>query len=94
MAMLEAMAHSLPVVVTNVGAIPEVIENGVNGRIYEPGDVEALISCLQELLSDSDKCLTIGQAAREAVIQGFSIEKSVELLKNVYAPLLSGLRNG
>ncbi len=53
-AVLEALAAGLPLVTTPVGGIPEVIENGVNGVLIEPGDVEALAAGLLRLLDDED----------------------------------------
>lgn len=51
---LEAMAHGLPIVTTNVGAIPEYIENNINGIIIEPDDSNALVKGILNLYNDED----------------------------------------
>lgn len=58
----EALSYSLPVVATNVGAIPDIVTDGRNGYLVEPGDVEGLANKLSELLSDPDKCRQFGRA--------------------------------
>ena len=50
----EAMAHGLPVVATNVSAIPEIVRNGENGILVPPGNVEALTEALAELLDNAE----------------------------------------
>ncbi len=54
MAVLEALAAGLPLVTTPVGGIPEVVRDGVNGIIVEPGDVGAAASAIVRLLEDND----------------------------------------
>lgn len=65
MALLEAMAWGLPSIVTRVGAIPEVVTDGVEAFVIEPGDVEALTERLTQLLSDARLRATMGRSARE-----------------------------
>jgi glycosyltransferase involved in cell wall biosynthesis len=49
---LEALAHGTPVIATPVGAIPELIQDGVQGRLVPVGDVEALAAALREAQDD------------------------------------------
>jgi glycosyltransferase involved in cell wall biosynthesis len=51
-AVLEAMAAGLPVITTRVGGIPELIEDGVEGFLIAPGDVEALADRITRLIRD------------------------------------------
>ena len=52
---LEAMAYALPCVGTNVGAIPELVEDGVTGRTVPPGEVPALAAALRDLAADPER---------------------------------------
>lgn len=52
LSMLEAMAYALPVVVTDVGGIPETITDGKEGIMIQPGDIEALVAALARLIAN------------------------------------------
>ena len=84
MSMLEAMAAGIPVVMTRVGAIPEVIEDGVNGLLYDAGDTDALSACLVTLLSDDEQARGIGDRGRETVAAEYSIAVAVRRLLDLY----------
>lgn len=75
MALLEAMAWGLPSVVTRVGAVPEVVTDGVEAFIVEPGDVEALTHRLAKLLSDAGLRSAMGRSARGRMREAFGIER-------------------
>jgi glycosyltransferase involved in cell wall biosynthesis len=92
MAMLEAMAHGLPVIATRVGAIPEVVTDGVEGFLIEPGDVVALADRLVQIERDPSLRHRMGVAARKRVEQGYSIETMVERLMAVYNEVLTGTK--
>jgi L-malate glycosyltransferase len=64
LAALEAMACETPVIATNVGGLPEVVENGVDGYLVEPGDVKTAGKYAIELLSRADRGREMGQLAR------------------------------
>jgi glycosyltransferase involved in cell wall biosynthesis len=67
MALLEAMGYGLPCITTRVGGIPEVVENGVNGIMVEPGDIRALTAAAVELSTDSEARTRLGQSASATV---------------------------
>lgn len=69
MSMLEAMAWQLPVIVTPVGGIPEVIQSGVNGLLVQPGQQAELVEAMCQLILSETLRLRIGQAARNTVSQ-------------------------
>jgi glycosyltransferase involved in cell wall biosynthesis len=64
LAALEAMACEVPVVATNVGGLPEVVEHGVNGYLFTPRIVETGAKHALEILSRPDRGRSMGQAAR------------------------------
>ena len=65
--LMEAMASRLPVVATRLAGIPELVEDGVSGRVVPPGDSAALAAALAELLSDPDLRARMGTAGRAKV---------------------------
>ncbi|MBZ5662366.1 MAG: N-acetyl-alpha-D-glucosaminyl L-malate synthase BshA, partial [Acidobacteriia bacterium] len=64
LAALEAMACEVPVIATDVGGLPEVVEDGVDGYLVEPGDVRAAAEHAIEILSRADRGREMGQRAR------------------------------
>lgn len=84
MSLLEAMAAELAVVSTPVGGIPDLIEDGVNGFMVQPGDIDSLAARLVALLTNPDQRLAVAAKARETVIQRFSVEEVLSRLEEVY----------
>ena len=64
---IEAMSCGLPVVATQVGGIPELIEDRVNGRLVPPGNYELLAESIIELLQDDKQRNQMGRMARQSV---------------------------
>jgi glycogen synthase len=79
---LEAMSSAKPLVATRAGGIPEYVEEGKTGLIVEPGNAEALSAALIDLLSNNEKRLRFGEAARTRVLQVFD---KVEVAKESIA---------
>lgn len=69
---LEAGACRKPVVATRVGGIPEVVEDGVNGFLVEPGDVDALTARVAALIGDPSLRTRMGEAGRTRVEKDFT----------------------
>lgn len=70
-AVLEAMAAGLPSVVTCVGAVPEIMTDGVTGFVIPPGDGAALLDRLDRLVADAGLRRSLGAAARERCREQF-----------------------
>lgn len=81
MAVLEAMAAGLPVVVTPVGALPELVRDGVRGRLVPVGDADALFTVLRECLQQPEWMRRTGERNRQWVFQEFSIERVLKSLE-------------
>ncbi len=82
--LLEAMARRVPVVASDVGGIPEVITDGVDGRLVPPGDAPALAAAITELLRDPELARRLGEAGRRTVEERFSIDAQVWRIQDVY----------
>jgi glycosyltransferase involved in cell wall biosynthesis len=90
---LEAMASGLATVASNVGGIPEAIEDGVSGLLVPPRDPKRLAEALSFLLRDVPARMRIGQVARERVVQKFGIEQQVSRTERMYVELCDALRS-
>ena len=86
--LLEAMACGKPVVASQVGGIPEIIQNGKNGILVPPQDSLSLKKSIEQLVHNKAKREDLGQAARNRVLDKFSLEKTYELLKFLYSIVL------
>lgn len=86
--LLQAAACGLPIVASAAGGIPEIVRDGVNGRLVAPGDASALARAMIELLGDPARRRQMGQAGRRIVEAEYSIETMVEGNLEVYRALL------
>jgi len=83
---MEAMAAGLPVVSTRLAGVPEMIEEGVTGRLVEPGDVTALMEAMRGYLEDPERSRREGRAARAKCLSTFSSEVTARhLLRTLVA---------
>jgi glycosyltransferase involved in cell wall biosynthesis len=80
-AVLEAMAMGLPVCVSRVGGLRELVEDGVNGFSFDAGDVSGLREKLARLLASAELRSRLGAAARERVFTSYHIEDKVRLFQ-------------
>ena len=87
MALLEAMAMALPVVVTAVGAMPGVVRDGTDGRVVPAEDAAALAAALDALAAQPGQRQQFGEAAAERARALYGIEQMVDGLMEVYAAL-------
>lgn len=88
-AVLEAFAAGLPVVTTPVGGIPEVVEDGVNGLLVEPGDVGALSAAVIRLLEDADLRAKMSAANLELVRASHDARVVARVLTDWYVDVLT-----
>ena len=87
MTLLEAMAAGVPAVASTVGAIPEVVSDGISGFLVAPGDSATLERRLRELLLKRDLACRVGAAGHESVRRRFAAEHAVPQLEAIYARL-------
>ncbi len=81
---LEAMALSRPVVASDVGGIPEMVEDGVTGLLVPPHDAEALTAAIVRLLTDHPYADILGRAGHDMVHDRFCIELMVGAVQSIY----------
>jgi glycosyltransferase involved in cell wall biosynthesis len=86
---LEALACAVPVVATNLGGLPEMVEPGVTGALAEPDSAEALAAAIAGVLSDPQANLAMGERGRLRIMERFSIGRHVTELDAHYAQVIS-----
>ena len=88
LSIMEAQATGIPVVASNVGGIPTLIEEGKTGLLVEAGNPDALAQAVVSLLQDKNKAQSLGQAARRFIEEKYSAEKMVEKTVSLYKKLM------
>ena len=89
-AVLEASACELPVVVSNVGGLPEIIENNFTGFVVEKENPERAASAIEKLLLEPDLRKQMGINGRKRVEKFYNWNDNVEQMVNIYSGLLNG----
>jgi len=86
--LLESMAAGVPMVATNVGGNPELIEHAVSGLLVPVRDSAALASAIASLLEDPEMAARIGKAGARRVTELFSMDRSVGEVERLYERLV------
>jgi glycosyltransferase involved in cell wall biosynthesis len=92
LSVMEYMGAGKPVVATRVGGLPELIEDGVHGLLFEIRDVTGLAGALRELLRDPDRRARMGESGRERQRREFDLDAAVRRVEEFYELLY--LRTG
>jgi len=85
-ATLEAMGCGKPILAANSRALPELVEQGVNGYLFEPGKPESAALCIQQLVDHPENWAAMGQASLQKV-QSHSIPNTYNRYEQVYLNL-------
>lgn len=85
---LEAMATGLPIVATRVGGTPELVQEGIHGSLWSPGDMDALASLLAAYAADPARRHREGLAGRARIERTFSWPRAAAAYQSVYESLL------
>ena len=88
-ALLEAMSCGRAVIASRIGGIADVLDDGKDGILIEPGSVEELVEAAKKLLADPQRVASLGNAAREKVIADYSVDAMVEKTMAIYEKLLA-----
>jgi N-acetyl-alpha-D-glucosaminyl L-malate synthase BshA len=90
LAALEAMSYRVPVLANQVGGLPEVVREGVDGYLTPLGDVDAMAARALTLLKDPELRAQMGRNAQERALSTFAEEPIVDLYEAVYERVLRG----
>lgn len=89
-AVLEAMALGKPVIASAVGGLREAIQDGRNGYLVAPGDVESIVQRWRVLLSNQEVRENLGREARRTVLENYLIDDKVTRLAQIWTEMASG----
>jgi glycosyltransferase involved in cell wall biosynthesis len=90
----EAMGCEKPVVASDAGGLPEVVENDVTGYVVPKGDAAALASAIDRLLADDALRARMGEAGRARALDRFDWDLSVKKFEAIYASMLEQSGSG
>jgi glycosyltransferase involved in cell wall biosynthesis len=85
---IESQSHSIPVVASNIGGIPELVREGYNGCLFEAGNVDELRNILERLINDPVELTRLGDGAFESS-KKFNIEGHITNLEKIYSSLIA-----
>jgi len=85
---LEYMASARPIIASRVGGIPDVIEDGVTGRLVPPGDVAALRDAIHDLLNSPELRRRLAEAARARAEEYYHFDRWIDQTEKVYREAL------
>ena len=80
----EAMLNELPIVAPNMAGYPEVVDEGVTGLLFEPGNADDLADKIRYLWDNPSVCKQMGQAGHQKALSQYSSEKYYLNLMSVY----------
>ena len=69
MVILEAAAAGVPIAAANIGGIPDLIEDGRSGLLFDPRDAASILNAVRVILSDDSKTTAMAQVARSACLE-------------------------
>jgi N-acetyl-alpha-D-glucosaminyl L-malate synthase BshA len=87
---LEAMACGAPVVASNVGGLPEVIDHGTTGYMFDVGDIEGMAEAGLRIMGDDDHWRSLSEAGRAVAVERFSAARVVPQYERYYEQVLRG----
>ena len=79
-----AYTFSKPVIVSNVGSIPEYVDHGVTGFTFETGDIDQLAKYMTKLVEDNNLCLEMGKNAHQKMLNEMSLERCSDVINGLY----------
>jgi glycosyltransferase involved in cell wall biosynthesis len=89
---IEALASATPVVANRVGGVPDVVRDGVDGFLVEPGDTAGAAERLAQLAADPRLRSRLGESGRRNVFERYSVSRLVDDIDRLYRSLLAAKR--
>jgi glycosyltransferase involved in cell wall biosynthesis len=86
--LLEAMSHGLPVICSRIGGLPEIVDDGITGLLYEPGNVDELTYHIRTLWHNPALCQRLGEAGLRKVREDYAAERLLDRLLGIYEKVI------
>jgi glycosyltransferase involved in cell wall biosynthesis len=86
---VEYMMHGLPVIASDTGANPEIVEDGITGLLCKLGNVQELASHMRTLMTDRETLLRFSANGRERAFRCFSVDQNVQQIYETYESVLA-----
>jgi glycosyltransferase involved in cell wall biosynthesis len=85
---IESFAYGKPVIASNIGGIPEMLDNEEKGLLIDPGNVDHLVEAIKKLYSDQELAVKKGKSARKKAEEVYNSEKFYDNLMEIYDRLV------
>jgi len=89
LAALEAMACGVPAIATRVGGVPELIDDQINGLLFEVGDIESMAAAAISLLRDPSRLDSLSTAARQTARDRFCASRIIPIYEQYYERVIA-----
>ena len=81
-------SQGVPAIVTNVGGMPELAENGSAGIVVPPSNIGALADAIRTLYNDRDRAKELGRLGQKRIQEVFNVTSTVEKIHDVFTELM------
>ena len=88
MAMVEALSFGLPIIASRIGGLPEIVQDGHSGLLFEPGNPSALLQVLGSFAGDTSRIEEMRQACRNQFDLHYTEQRNYDMLIGIYNELL------
>lgn len=89
MVLVEAFAHGLPVIASKLGGMAEIIDDGVTGLLFEPGNSRDLAEKVLWMQYHPDKCKEMSENARRVYLEKYTSKKNYKMLMQIYKKIIN-----
>jgi glycosyltransferase involved in cell wall biosynthesis len=91
MVLLEACASATPVLASAVDGVPELVLDGMTGKLFPYGDSDAMLNAMRQLSRDREYSRSLGIAARERVLRHFTEKRFLQQIRQLYVDIVRGV---